>query len=70
MCLNQSVLQDRVDQDIRYDNLYIKSNNSVLFVGHRQAMQTQIRSLRFCQNLNTNEEYHPVTLKTEMDWTN
>ena len=48
---------------------------SVLFVGHRQTVQTQIRrhclltvsSIRIRINFDKNEKYYLTTLKTEMD---
>ena len=72
--------------------LWDKQNNcifnpympSVLFVGHRQIVQTQIRCHRmwrlirvstvflhkFLLKLNKNEKYHLTSLKTEMDCSN
>ena len=59
--------------------------HSVLFVGHAQTMQTQIRRSKtlclisvstVCLHIflskfeNTLKKYHPTTLKTEMDWSN
>ena len=57
---------------------------TVLFVGHRQTVQTQIRCLTnatsnqsqqfayrmLYYNLNENEKYLPTTIETKMDWSN
>ena len=67
--------------DISYLNPY---THNVLFVRHRQTVQTQLRGRKtrgltgsplfayrkFCLTLNKMKKYYPPTLKTEMDWSN